>query len=76
MSDKDELDLTDTFVSFSELTGTLDQRENAAQTRREAVAREDKEQNPLGDTTGIKIYPYVTTNVSWKQRVFSWFRTD
>ena len=42
MSDKDEFDLTDTYVSYSELTGKLDLRETAAQARREAEAREDK----------------------------------
>ena len=74
MSDKDKLDLTDTYVSYSELTGKLDMRDTAAQTRREAEAQEDKEQNPFGDTTGIKVYPFVKTRVSWADRVLSWFR--
>ncbi len=74
MSDKNELDLTDTFVSYSELSGKLDLRETAAQTRREAEAREDKEQNSFGDTTGIKVYPFVRTGVSWTQRVLGWLR--
>ncbi len=76
MSDKDELDLTDTFVSYSELSGKLDLRETAAQTRREAEAREDQKRNPFGDTTGIKVYPFVKTRVSWIQRISSWFRRN
>ena len=74
MSDKNELDLTDTFVSYSELSGKLDLRETAAQTRREAEALEDKEQNSFGDTIRIKVYPFVRTSVSWTQRLFGWFR--
>jgi len=74
MNNKDELDLTDTFISYSELSGKLDLRETATRTRREAEAREDKKQNSLADTTGIKVYPFVRTRVSWKQRVLNWFR--
>ena len=76
MSDKDELDLTDTYVSYSELTGKLNLRDTAAETRREAEAREDKEKNPFGDTTGIKVYSFVRTRVSWAQRISNWFRRD
>ena len=76
MIDKDELDLTDTYVSYSELTGKLDLREATAQTRREAEAREDKELNPFGDTTGISVYPFVKTRVSWTQRISNWFRRN
>lgn len=74
MNDKNELDLTDTFVSYNELSGKLDLRETAAQTRREAEARADKKQNSFGATTGIKVYPFVRAGVSWTQRVLGWLR--
>jgi len=72
--DKDNFKPTDTFVPYDELTATLKLRETAAQTRREAEAREDKEQNSFADSTGIGVYPFVRTRVSWKQRVLGWFR--
>ncbi len=59
--DNETFDLTDTFVSYNELTTTLKARSTVSQLRREAEAREDKEQNPFGDTTGIKVYPFVKT---------------
>ena len=74
--DKDEISLTGTYVSYSELTGKLDLRDTAAQARREAEAQEDKEQNPFADTTGIKVYPFVKTRIGWTQRVFNWFKRD
>ena len=74
MTGKDELDLTDTYVPYTELTGALDLRETAAQARRESEARKDREQNPFGDTTGITVFPFVRTRVSWTSRVLSWFR--
>jgi hypothetical protein len=72
--DNETVDPTDTFVPYDELTERLDLSETAAQTRREAETRDDKERNPFGDTTGIKVYPFVRTRVSWTQRVFGWFR--
>jgi hypothetical protein len=72
--DSDELDLSDTYVPYTELTGALDLVETAAQVRRESEAQKDREQNPFGDTTGIKIYPFVRTRVSWTDRVLSWLR--
>jgi hypothetical protein len=74
--DNEAFDPTNTYVSYSELTGKLDLRDTAAQTRREAEAREDQKRNPFGDTTGIKVYPFVKTRVSWIQRVSSWFRRN
>lgn len=77
MNDKnynDELDLTDTYVPYTELTGALDLHETAAQARRESEERKDREQNPFGDTTGVKVYPFVRTRVSWTSHVFSWLR--
>ena len=73
-NDNDELDLTDTYVPYTELTGALDLHDIAAQARRESEARKDREQNPFGDTTGIKIYPFVRTRVSWTDRVLNWLR--
>ena len=72
--DSDELDLSDAYVPYTELTGALDLVETAAQARRESEAQKDREQNPFGDTTGIKIYPFVRTRVSWTDRVLSWLR--
>jgi hypothetical protein len=74
--DNDNYNPTDTFVPYHELTATLKLRETTAQTRRETEAREDKERNPFGDTTGIKIYPFVKTRVSWTQRISNWFRRN
>ena len=74
--DNEAFDPTDTFISYNELTATLKLRETAAQTRREAEAREDRKRNPFGDTTGLKVYPFVKTRVSWIQRVSSWFRRN
>ena len=74
--EKDDLDLADMFVPHSELTVKLDLRETAAQTRRDAEERENKERNPFEDTTGIKVYPFVKTRVSWMRRVLGWFRRD
>lgn len=72
--DNDEFDLTDTYVPYTELTGALDLVEIAAQARRQSEAQKDTEQNPFGDTTSIKVYPFIRPRVSWTDRVLSWLR--
>ncbi len=74
--DNETFDPTDTFVPYHELTTTLKARSTVSQLRREMEAREDKERNPFGDTTGIKVYPFVKTRVSWTQRISNWFRRN
>jgi hypothetical protein len=74
--DNETFDPTDTFVPYHELTTTLKARSTVSQLRREAEAREDQERNPFGDTTGIKVYPFVKTRISWTQRISNWFRRN
>ena len=81
MDDKEKFGIADTFVPYEELTNTLRMREKLLQLRREAEAREAEEQEAeergaeepesFEATTGIKVYPYVKTRVSLKQRVLS-----
>ena len=35
-----------------------------------------KEIEEFGATSAIKVYKFVNTRVSWKQRILSWFRTN
>jgi hypothetical protein len=74
--DRETVDPTDTFVPYEELTTTLKARSTISQLRREAEALEDQERNPFGDTTGIKVYPFVKTRISWTQRISNWFRRN
>ncbi len=40
------------------------------------IARKTEAPETFGATSGIKVYPYVKTNVSWKQRILSWFKRN
>ena len=76
MDDKEKFGIADTFVPYDELTNTLNMREKLFELRREAEAREaDKreaeEAKPFQDTTGIKVYPYVKTHITLKQRALN-----
>ena len=76
MDDKERFNIADTFVPYDELTNTLNMREKLLELRREAEAREaDKreaeEAKLFQDTTGIKVYPYVKTSVTLKQRALN-----
>jgi hypothetical protein len=75
--DNDNFNPTDTFVPYDELTATLKLRETAAQTRREAQAQVvPKDPEIFGATTGVKVYSFVKTRVSWTQRISNWFRRN
>ena len=74
--DDDNFKPTDTFVPYDELTATLKLRETAAQTRREVKAQVSEGPEVFGATSGVKVYPFVKTRVSWIQRVSSWFRRN
>ncbi len=67
---------TDTFVPYDELTTTLKARNTTSQSRREAKAREFEDPEVFGVTSGVRVYPFVKTRVSWIQRVSSWFRRN
>lgn len=75
MDDKEKLGIADTFVPYAELTNTLNMREKLLQLRREAEAREadareSKESNTLGATSGVKVYAFEKTHVTLRQRIF------
>ena len=74
--DRETLDPTDTFVPYNELTATLKLRDTTSQLRREAKAQESEDPEVFGATSGVKVYPFVKTRVSWTQRVWGWFRRD
>ena len=74
--DDDNFKPTDTFVPYDELTATLKLHETAAQTRREAQAQVSKDPEIVGATTGVKVYSFVKTRVSWAQRISNWFRRN
>ena len=74
--DNDNLNPTDTFVPYDELTTTLKARNTTSQSRREAKARELEDPEAFGVTSGVRVYPFVKTRVSWIQRVSSWFRRN
>ena len=66
----------DTFVSYNQLTTTLEARNTTSRVQRETEAREREDPETLGVTSGIKVYPFIKTRVSWIQRVSSWFRRN
>ena len=74
--DSDTFDLTDTFVSYNELTTTLKARNTTSRVQREVEAQEREDPETFGVTSGVKVYPFVKTRVSWIQRVSSWFRRN
>ena len=74
--DNEAFDPTDTFISYKELTTTLKLRETAAQTQREAKAQLSEDPEVFGATSGVKVYPFVKTRVSWTQRISNWFRRN
>jgi len=73
-SDNEIFDLTDTFVSYNELTTTLQARNTTSRVQRETEAREHEDPGTFGVTSGVKVYPFVKTRVSWIQRVSNWLR--
>ena len=74
--DDENFEPTDTFVPYDELTTTLKARSTISQSRREAKARELEDSDVLGATSGVRVYPFVKTRISWIQRVSSWFRRN
>ncbi len=66
--DTHDIELTDTFV--------FDLSRIADQVRQKTQERTAQTPEPPQDTTGIRVYPYEKTRVSWPQRVLGWFRRN
>ena len=71
MDENDNNDQTDAQVSHTQITRKLDLLATQPE-----LKRVTEEPEASVDTTGIKVYPFVKTRVSWKQRVLSWFRRN
>jgi len=71
VNDKDDLEMTDSFVPAFHFTRQFEPPENTSQSEQET-----EEPELMGATTAVKIYRFVTTRVSWAQRVLGWFRKN
>ena len=71
MSDDSKTDLTDTSEPHDEISDKLKRLEAITQ-----VTRKIEEGIEFGATSGIKVYEFIKTRLSWKQRVLRWFRGD
>ena len=69
MDENDNNDQTDAQVSHTQITRKLDLLATAPE-----LKRVTEEPEASVDTSAIKIYPFVKTHLSWKQRVLGWFR--
>ena len=71
MDDENNLDLTDTSAPHDEISDKLRHFEAMSQ-----VTQKIKAGIAFGATSGIKLYEFVKSRVSWKQRVLNFLKGD